>query len=601
MKCRERFDAKEKWRFSLRNLPTGPGSNSGLQQKILLFFIVVIFIPTVILLVFIYNMYLQFMKEKIQLYTHQMVKEINNNIDSNLKIYSRLTLQIYANKEIIENMKKEHRDFNEQFEIEKTIRAVLRSLISADRYVASAYLITSDHTKYVDGIEFPGLDEEFEKYDRIASKAGGRIVWLPSKEHKDYFGKDYHIFMAVREIKSYDGTRVGTLILVLREEFFADIYKEVYFGENVNSMILTSDLFIVSSMNKDLIGEELSGEGYLQKIARIEEGTFVQNTGGQDFLVVFSTSQITDWKFVSIIPMKDLLKEVWHVRNIMLLIIVLFIFFLFLLSYLFSQRIIFPLKKLLAGIKRVEEGDLNISIDNKHNDEIGRLSRSFESMLTRVRGLLEEVREKEKLKSQLELDALQSQINPHFMYNTLNSIKWMAIINKQDNIKKMLNALMKMLKMAADTSQELITVKDEIELLKSYIFVQSVRFTNFKTEYHIPEEVLSYKIIKFTLQPIVENSIIHGFGSSDRLGVIRISVRHRDEKLYIEVKDDGVGIKPEEVDTLLNGENGTRYNKLGIRNVHERIVLHYGPEYGLRIRSQFGEGTTVTVILPVIK
>jgi two-component system, sensor histidine kinase YesM len=572
-----------------------------LQYRVLFYFLILIFIPTILILLVIYHLYLQFMIDKIQLYTYQMVKEINRDIDSNLMIYRKLTMQIYANQEIIENLEKSHLSLEEQWANENAIRRVLQGLINSDRYVTSAYLITDDGTKYADGIEFPAIMDQLGRYKQEALSGDGRPVWLPTENIKNYYGKTYSVFEIVRQIKSVDGTAVGILILILREDLFTDIYRDIYFGDHVKKLVLSEDYSVVSSSGGLKTGFKISrGYRFLKNAVRKQEGSFIQQIGTQKYLVVFSTSAVSSWRFVSVIPLTELLREVVRVKNIMLLIIVLFVVFLLLLLYIFSSRITLPLKNLLKGIKKVEQGNFDISINNDHNDEIGELSRSFDTMVQRVNRLVQEVKEQESFKAKAEIAALESQVNPHFMYNTLNSIKWMAVLNKQDNIKNMINALIVLLKNTVKGNQGLITIREEIELLESYIFIQSMRFRNFKTVFHAPDELLDYKIMKFTLQPIIENSIIHGFGSLDKMGEITVSFANSDSKLVIVVKDNGAGIKEDEIGQIISKERDFRFNQVGLNNLHHRIVLNYGENYGLRIDSQYGEGTTVEITLPLL-
>lgn len=576
-------------------------TNFSLQYRILASFIMLIFIPTIFVLLFIYNIYLNFMSEKVRTYAYETTKEINQNIDSNLKVYTNLTMQIYSNKDIIENMEKSYKDLSEQLEIEKSIRNVLRNLINYDKYVVSSYLISSDGTKYTDGMEFPDIDDRLKYLKIIAEKSDGRVEWVPSEKMKSTFGKDFFIFNAVREIKTSDGTKVGSLMLMLRDDFFEDLYKDINFGNNAKSFIISNDMVVVSSIDKTLNRKRLDDD-YLRRVIAMKKGSFINVIDNIRYLVVFSTSDISNWTFVSLIPINELLKEVLGVKNVILLIIILFTTFILILSFIFSSRIAMPVKKLVNAIKQVEEGHFDVSIETRNNDEIGNLSRSFVSMVDKIHGLIRDVKEKEKLKSRAELAALQSQINPHFMYNTLNSIKWIAILNKQENIKNMVSALIDLLKNAAKNNQDVITIRDEIELLKSYTFIQGVRFTNFKTIYNVEKEVMDYKIMKFTLQPIVENSILHGFGKIDRLGEIIISISKLDEKrLHIEIKDNGLGINEKVIGDLLEKEEAAHYNKMGLTNVNYRIKLNYGEDYGLKILSKLGEGTKVELTLPIIQ
>ena len=516
--------------------------NYRLQYKIIISFVIFIFIPTIVVLLVMYNIYFNFMSEKVQMYNYQLISQINTNIDSKLMIYNNLTRQIYSNKDIIENMKKPYHDPYEKSLIEKSVSDVMLSLINVDKYILSAYVITSDGVVFYNGYGTSVPEEDYSSIEQIALKADGRVVWSPTQKNQVVFNE--LAFSATREIKSQDGSRAGTLVVILKETFFEDLYKNVNLAYKANNFIVSDDLTVVSSMNKDVIGKKLEDK-YLQKAVSMKKGSFIEKIGDEENLVVFSTSTITGWTFISTTPVKELLSDVYSIRNILIMILIIFIIFLGFLCYILPRSITMPIEKLSQTIEIVQKGCFTVSVDNTNNDEIGSLSRSFNVMIKKLNELVLEVKEKEKEKSKFELVALQSQINPHFMYNTLNSIKFIAGLNKQTAIKNMVSALINLLKNAAKNNDGLISLEEEMYLLQDYIYIQNIRFGNFNIVYHIPEEYKNYKIIKFTLQPIIENSILHGFSENGMFGEVHIYAFIKDEKLYIVVRDNGRGMDKE--------------------------------------------------------
>lgn len=572
--------------------------NYRLQYKIIIFFVTFIFIPTILVLFVMYNIYFNFMSEKVQMYNYQLINQINTNIDSKLMIYNNLTRQIYSNKDIIENMKKPYHNPYEKSLIDKSVSDVMLSLINVDNYILSAYVIASDGDVFYNGYGTSVPEEDYGSIEKIALKADGRVVWIPTQKNQVVFNE--LAFSATREIKTQDGSRAGTLVVILKETFFEDLYKNVNLAYKANNFIVSDDLTVVSSINKDIIGKKLEDK-YLQKVVSMKKGSFIEKIGDEENLVVFSSSSITGWTFISTIPVKELLSDVYSIRNILIIILIIFIIFLGFLCYILPRSITMPIKKLSQTIEIVQKGCFTVSVDNTNNDEIGSLSRSFNVMIKKLNELVLEVKEKEKEKSKIELVALQSQINPHFMYNTLNSIKFIAGLNKQTAIKNMVSALINLLKNAAKNSDGLISLEEEMDLLQSYIYIQNIRFGNFNIVYHVPEEYKKYKIIKFTLQPIIENSILHGFSEKGMFGEVHIYVSIKNEKLYIEVKDNGTGMDKEILTDLFTKNDGDRYSKMGIKNINDRIILNYGDNYGLKVSSELNDGTTVTIVLPIIE
>jgi len=220
-------------------------------------------------------------------------------------------------------------------------------------------------------------------------------------------------------------------------------------------------------------------------------------------------------------------------------------------------------------------------------------------MLGKISDLMEEVRIKEEAKNNEKMKVLSMQIGPHFIYNTLNSIKWMAAVNKQPNIKKMVESLIKLMVSVTYNTNEEIYLHEEIELIKYYCYIQKVRYMNFDIVYNISEDARNCRVIKFILQPVIENCILYAFSGKADGGVIEISAEVQD-MLYITIKDNGSGFDT----SILNDvekSNKDKPDHIGLQNVIERIHLNYGNNYGLIISSEIGEGTTVTVKLPIIR
>lgn len=572
--------------------------NFKLQHQIVLYFCIFFILPTIIVLVIMYNIYFNYYSNKVQVYTSQLINQVNTTIDSKLMIYNNITRQIYYNTDIINSLQKISPDPYKKMLIEKSVSDTILSLVNVDKYVLSAYILTAGMDIYYVGYGTPAPEENFSKIKELAARGDGRVVWTPTEKTQSVFND--LAFRALREIKSQDGRRAGTLVLIIKEEFFNDLYQNINFGYRSNNFIVTKNLMLVSSKDKKSIGKRMN-QTYLKRVVNEGHGNFITSIEGKKSLVVFSSSSITGWTFVSVIPMKEILKDVYTIRNTIALIMLIFLFFLILLTFMLSRRITNPIKKLSDTMKIVQAGHFDVTIENSNNDEIGSLSRSFNTMIGKVNELIQALKEKEKAKAKAELYALQSQINPHFMYNTLNSIKFMAVLNNQDSIKNMVSSLIALLKNAAKNSDELIQIGQEMELIQNYIYIQSVRFGDFSVNYHIPEELKKHKIMKFTMQPVVENSILHGFGGKNIYGNIDIYVEANQEQIIIRVRDNGLGMDQETLSGLFSEKAANGYSEMGIKNINDRIKLNYGEKYGIHVRSEEGTGTEVLIHLPLIE
>lgn len=275
------------------------------------------------------------------------------------------------------------------------------------------------------------------------------------------------------------------------------------------------------------------------------------------------------------------------------------------IAYFISNKISKPLVNLKKALSEVSSGNLMVRVDVNSRDEIGDVGNSFNNMIIEIRNLIAKVHEEHIMREKARLEALQAQINPHFLFNTLNTIKWAAIMSKANNIAKLIGALGKLLEVTVNGGGEFITVSEETECLKSYILIQRARYNDkFKINYSIEQDTLCYKVPKLILQPLVENSILHGFEGKEGLGIIEVHIEKSNNLLLIYVVDNGVGIPQEKIETLLlkteNNKEKGRFSGIGLKNVDERIKLNYGDDYGVEIKSVVESGTTVKVTLPLI-
>jgi two-component system sensor histidine kinase YesM len=268
-----------------------------------------------------------------------------------------------------------------------------------------------------------------------------------------------------------------------------------------------------------------------------------------------------------------------------------------------------PITKMIRDMEKVKSGKLQTRIQFSRNDEFLTLSNSFNDMLNRIETLIEEKSQVEAMKKQFELKALQSQINPHFLYNTLNSINALLDLKRTEQIPVIVHSLVRLFQYTMDKQGEWVSVETELTGLQYYVELQQIRYANkFRVEYHLSEELMHLGILKLTLQPIVENCIFHGIKSKRKQGIIKIGgdVLPDSSSVMLYIEDNGVGIPPERISTLLEQSDQTTvpklagYNSIGLKNVHERLQLHFGPEFGLKILSEVDKGTRVEIHYPVV-
>jgi two-component system sensor histidine kinase YesM len=333
-------------------------------------------------------------------------------------------------------------------------------------------------------------------------------------------------------------------------------------------------------------------------LLRSNQTLIEQKVFGREMIVSSSDIATPSWSMVRLIPLVDIRQELNSIEVNLVLIILLYILIALFSSYYISKIFIRPIKEMYEKFRAVECGDLSVRIQNNRKDEFGHLSHSFNAMVGQIDLLLKQQLHEQKQKSDLEFEILQAQINPHFLYNTLDSIRWLAVIQNANNIGELTNALINLLKYNISVKKVIVLLEDEIRSLGNYIVVQKYRYGDtFEAIFDLDPQTLQCEVLHFMLQPIAENAIIHGFEEISHAGLIKISSQKDGNDLLISVSDNGIGIEPDKIADLENNP-ADMFNGIGMSNIHNRIQLHYGKTYGLTIASQIGSGTTVTIRLP---
>ncbi len=372
------------------------------------------------------------------------------------------------------------------------------------------------------------------------------------------------------------------------------------FGETGFVLIVDENNQIISSSNSTL---DKKSDTIIKAIHSTQQATapyIIDSISNTIILPKFLTNN--NWRIIGIIQSDDLLKD--NIISINLLVIILlFVCFLSLfLSVLATSTITEPIKNMMSLMKIVESGNLDVQMEVLYDDEIGQLSESFNKMIIQVRNLMQEVYEEQNELRKYELKVLQSQINPHFLYNTLDSIVWLARMQQYEQIVQMVTSITKFFRISISRGKDIISIAEEIDHVQNYLVIQKFRYKD-KFEYtiDIPSHIHKYNTLKLILQPLVENSIYHGIKVMKGPGHISIRAYEKDEIILFEVEDTGVGIPPETLAALheaLYLNEQSRIPIYGIKNVHQRLQIFFGKDYGLHFESTYGKGTKAIVKIP---
>lgn len=378
-----------------------------------------------------------------------------------------------------------------------------------------------------------------------------------------------------------------------------ELCSKVSIGKRGYIYIIDKDGNIIYHPQQQMIYAGLRSENTGFAVNR-EDGNYVETYNGERTVVSIKTVNYTDWKIVGINYYNEMVTTKRDILYFFIFLLVFSILIVFFLSLLISARISRPIKKLDKIMKMVEQGELNIHAEVNGEDEVKQLSRTFNLMILKIRQLMDQIIKEQEEKRKNELKALQAQINPHFLYNTLDSIVWMSENNENQGAITMVTALANLFRISISRGDELINIGDELEHARSYLIIQQIRYEDkFDFVIEAEAEVLKYKSLKIILQPLIENSIYHGIKRMVDKGMIKIIAGVVNDKICLEVSDNGLGMSPEKVSNILQkNSKGKGHSGIGVKNVHERIQLYFGSEYGLSIESELDEGTCIKIWLP---
>ncbi len=367
----------------------------------------------------------------------------------------------------------------------------------------------------------------------------------------------------------------------------------VYFIDNNNKIVYHP---LQQLINSNIINEDLSS------VADHIFGTFINTFEGRERLVIIDTVNNARWRIVGVAFMDELMSGLNQFATVMALILILCIIITIFLAQYVSGWISSPIKELERLMVAVERGDFSEPPTVKGNQEVQALSQSFSLMILRIRELMDDIVKSQELKRKFELDALQAKINPHFLYNTLDSVVWMAEQNDTEGVIRMISALAKLFRVSLSKGHDIITLGEELEHVRNYLIIQQIRYTGkFEFSLEVEQGLEECPTIKLIVQPIVENAIYHGIKYLQEMGHITIKVyRRKPGAIVVEIRDNGVGMDEEKLDRILSfgGPHSPKGSGIGVRNVHQRVQLYYGSDFGLEISSELDEGTLVRIVIP---
>ncbi len=437
-------------------------------------------------------------------------------------------------------------------------------------------------------------------------RADGSIVWISDPSEKLIpTVDDNHFVSAVRLLKDFEtGARLGVFLISVGEGFLYQQYRSA-FEDYENALLIDDRGIVISAFDKQLIGSSLGSFGEGMDELEGESGHFVAKLNGRNLLITYDTVAKTGWRIVAYTPLTELYADIGKLERLTVLLFLAVLAVSFLVSYYIARRLSIPIQRLFISMKKVEMGNLQERSAVSGSDEIGELARKFNSMVGRIEDLHDRVLAEQEMKRRTEIRALQSQINTHFLYNTLASIRSMLPTEPPEKVDSIIVALVRLLKRTLTEEGEFIPISEELENLRNYVRIQEARQgEHLRVEFAADEGMMHLKTLKLLLQPIVENAIFHGIEPKASPGTVLVQGGLSDGKVWFRIRDDGVGyseLPRPEVDTDITALAIEQGSGMGLRNIRDRLRLHYGASADMIVIARAEGGTDVLLSLPAIR
>lgn len=567
-------------------------SRISLQKLMILALTCMITVSTIIIAVISYTLSEKIIHRKSLQYTTDIMGEISNNISTKLMEVDNLTTYICYNTAIQAQIKNLNTAVNSSqiYEQKRILEKELINMTVANDYLKETTIVTSNHqTAWLSQptLNFPSGSSVY----RILDDTSGGLCWLTVN------GDAAPQIIAGRTVNDLGSQqKLGYFLVRFDTELLSDMLRQKQLFQTGSICIVDPEGTIIASNKEKNLGstfEYFSLLGSSPSPQKIRES--------KEWLTYCSIPG-TQWNLVSSVPSITYEQEILQLRTYTIILAAVTILLSVMLAVQISRRIFLPLKKLCAIMPSVGQGNFGIIKPSQYQNEIGELYNYFFNMVQDIQELIYKTKQQQQLLQKTELNSLRMQINPHFIYNTLESIKWIAYIENNEEIVTMVKALGDFMRSSISGS-EFVSIKKELENIQCYLTIQQYRYGDkLSVQIDIPPELYPAQIPKLLLQPLIENAMIHGLEQKIGKGCISISGTLKDQDIFIEIADNGIGFSQEALEKLNNvlgqKEDSSEKFGLGMRNVHQRIQMYYGTSYGLSVSSKYGIETRVQIHIP---
>nr|WP_177296523.1 sensor histidine kinase [uncultured Blautia sp.] len=537
------------------------------------------------------------------LYTQTIIQQMNQNIDSYIDYMENISYLVSSNEDVQSYLFGDENNSEARGRILNQFKTILDSrsdILNLGIIGENGRMLINNAQRLAN----PDLDIHTQEW--YMNALNGTASSYLSSSHVQHIisGERPWVITLSRGIRNkISGTgneKEGVFFIDLNYSAISELCNQSMVENQGYAFILDADGNIVYHPQQQQLYNELQTEN-ISLIMGTDSDTVLSGKGSGEKLYSISRSEKTGWTVVDCVRVEELLRKSNKAQSLYVLVAMGLIVVALFFSRFISRSITQPIQQLCDSMERVQEGDFSVSdivVDSVN--EIGSLTRSFNVMTHRIQELMEQNIREQEAKRKSELKALQSQINPHFLYNTLDSIIWMAEGKKNEEVVLMTAALARLLRQSISNEDEVVSIGQEVEYARGYLTIQKMRYKD-KMEFQIDVDpsILHIPLIKLVLQPVIENAIYHGLKYKESKGLLQVKGFLKNGNAVIQVIDNGVGMDSETLAHIYDKHKvNYQSNGVGVYNVQKRLQLYYGNEYGITYESEKGRGTTATVTIP---
>lgn len=536
-------------------------------------------------------------------YTTRLIQQIHRDVDSYINYMDNISALVSLNRDVQRFMELDEQDENTS-ELYSRIATQLRTVLDTRKDIANIGIISTKGSYIFNG----GSDQinpycNYEEQDWYRNVTTRQTTFLSASHVQNIIENQYPwVITFSRSIYNTDTQKIsGAFFIDLNYQTIRNLCDRNDLGKDCYVFIMDKKGRIIYHPRQQLLYNGLTTE-HIEEILTSEEDSFTINENGQKMLYAVSKHSKNGWMVVGAVNASELTKNKADTKRLYWFSFLGLFGIAILFSMLISSAITRPIQRLSRSMKKVQAGNFSHAVVEVHNEaELGTLAEAFNRMVVQIDQLMKQNIYEQEQKRISEMKALQAQINPHFLYNTLDSIIWMAEDGQTEDVVVMTSSLAKLLRQSISNEHTFVTIREEIEYTRHYLTIQKMRYKD-KLNYTIDvsPDILSTTIVRLVVQPIVENAIYHGIKSKDENGQITIRGYSSSQDVCLEIEDDGIGMSAERLEHIFDSayKHDRHKNGVGIANVQNRLQMQYGSNYGLFYTSTPGKGTLVLIRIP---